>query len=148
MKSNAASSEIAGPGISAGVTKLQVIRRTLRHRCPNCGEGALFATGSLRVNRRCVRCQTGFDRGEGFFLGPLVINYTIAVSFFAVPAIVAGVKGAVSWNMALGLALVGCTVPPLLLYRATWAWWLALYFCVVPERLPANGGPIGEGEED
>lgn len=130
------------------VTKTQVVRRALMHQCPNCGEGTLFPARSLRVHRRCAKCGTGFDRGEGFFLGPLVFNYTIAVVVFVVPALIAGSTGAVSWTTALVLALAGCTLPPLVLYRASWGWWLAVYFCVVPERLPANGGSIGENEED
>jgi hypothetical protein len=77
-----------------------------------------------------------------------VLNYTVAVFLFVLPALVAGVRGAIPWSAALVLAGIGCTVLPLLLYRSTWSWWLMLYFSIQPGSLPANGGPIGAQEED
>lgn len=130
------------------VTKLQVINRGLRHRCPNCGEKTLFPPRSLRIHRRCANCRTGFDRGDGFFLGPWVLNYTVAVFLFVLPAIVAGVLGTISWTVSLVLAGLGCTILPVLLYRSTWSWWLMLFFLFLPLSLPANGGPTGVEEED
>lgn len=130
------------------VTKAQILHRGLTHRCPNCGERTLFPPKSLRVHRRCPKCGTGFDRGDGFFLGPWVLNYTVAAFLFVLPAIVAGASGIVSWTVALVLAIIGCLVLPLLLYRSTWSWWLMLYFLFLPGSLPANGGPVGELEED
>jgi uncharacterized protein (DUF983 family) len=130
------------------VTKAQILARGMSNRCPNCGERTLFPPHSLRIRRRCPKCGTGFDRGEGFFLGPWVLNYTVAVFLFVLPSIVAGVRGGISWTVALVLAAIGCTVLPLLIYRSTWSWWLMLYFYFLPESLPANGGPVGELEED
>src|SRR5689334_16220497 len=106
------------------ISKAEVVRRGLAHRCPNCGERTLFPPGSLRVRRCCPTCGTGFDRGDGFFLGPWVLNYTVAVFLFVIPSIVAGTYGAISWTATLVLAAIGCTVLPVLLYRSTWSWWL------------------------
>ncbi len=130
------------------VTKTQLLRRGLTHRCPNCGERTLFPPNSLRIRRRCPSCGTGFDRGEGFFLGPWVLNYTVAAFLFVLPLMVAGASGVISWTASLVLAAIACTVLPILLYRSTWSWWLMLYFSFVPGALPANGGPIGEEEGD
>lgn len=92
------------------VTPAEVVRRGLTHRCPSCG--------------------TGFDRGDGFFPGPWVLNYAVAVLVFIVPSLVAGTVGAISWTLASALAVFGCTILPLLLYyRSTWSWWLMLFFC-------------------
>lgn len=117
-------------------------------QCPNCGNRTLFPPKSLRIRQRCPVCETAFDRGPGFFLGPLVINYTLCVFVFVLPAIVAGVAGAIPWIAAFVLAGIGCTVLPTLLYRYTWSWWLMGYFYFLPDSLPANGGPVGEAEED
>ncbi len=108
----------------------------------------MFPPRSFRVRRRCPNCKTGFDRGDGFFLGPWVLNYGIAVFGFVLPAIVCGAAGLISWTSSLILAGVGCTIVPVLLYRSTWSWWLMLYFCFLPQSLPANGGPTGDLEED
>jgi uncharacterized protein (DUF983 family) len=129
-------------------TKQQIIARGLKGRCPNCGEPTLFPTGSLKINARCPRCDTALNRGEGFFLGPMVVNYTIAVFIFAVPCVLLGLLGVVPWNVAIALAALSCTLLPVLLYRRTWSWWLMLYFYFLPDRLPSNGGPRGAEEED
>ena len=81
-------------------------------------------------------------------MGPWVINYTVAVFIFVLPAIVAGASGTISWTISLVLAAAGCTVIPVLLYQSTWSWWLMLYFWFLPQSLPANGGPTGTEEED
>ncbi len=130
------------------VIKSQIVRRGVAHRCPNCGGKTLFPPRSLRIRRRCPDCGTGFDRGEGFFLGPWVLNYTVAVFVFVLPAIVAATAGVIGWPVAVVLAAFGCSALPLLLYPSTWNWWLMLYFLCFPQSLPANGGPIGEAEED
>src|SRR3954465_8001463 len=106
------------------VTKSQILVRALTNRCPNCGDRTLFPPRSFRINRRCPECGTGFDRGEGFFLGPWVLNYTVAVFLVVLPAILAGARGAISWKLSLVLAALGCTAVPALLYRSTWSWWL------------------------
>jgi len=130
------------------VRKSQIVARGLAHRCPNCGERTLFPPGSLRIRRRCPSCGTGFDRGEGFFLGPWVLNYSVAAFLVVLPAIVAGAGGVISWTVATVLAVLGSTVVPILLYRSCWSWWLMLYFWFLPQRLPANGGAVGAAEED
>lgn len=130
------------------VSRSQIIARGVTNCCPNCGQRTLFPTRSLQIRRRCPTCGTGFDRGEGFFLGPWVLNYTVAVFLFVIPTIVAGVRGAVPWTAAFVFAALACTVIPALLYRSTWSWWLMLYFFFLPQSLPANGGPVGAQEED
>jgi uncharacterized protein (DUF983 family) len=130
------------------VTRGQIINRGIHLRCMNCGEGRLFPPGSFRIYRRCPVCSTGFDRGEGFFLGPWVLNYTISVFCFVLPAIILGARGVVPWSVSLVLAAVGCVVLPALIYRAMWSIWLMLYFFFLPQNLPANGGPTGVNEED
>lgn len=130
------------------VTRAQVLRRGLTQHCPNCGERTLFPPKSLRVRRRCPTCGTGFDRADGFFLGPWVLNYTVSAFLFVLPSIVAATAGAISWITGFVLAVMGCTVVPFVLYRSTWSWWLMLFFLFQPEALPANGGPIGDAEED
>jgi uncharacterized protein (DUF983 family) len=130
------------------VTKGQILARGLAQRCPNCGERTLFPRGSFRVNRRCPTCGTGFDRGEGFFLGPWVLNYTVSVFCFVLPAIILGVRQVIPWSVSIALAAAGCLLLPALLYRPTWSWWLMIYFYFQPQSLPANGGPTGTEEED
>jgi uncharacterized protein (DUF983 family) len=123
------------------VTRAQILSRGFHNRCPNCGHHSLFRPHSLRVHERCPDCGLLLDPGEGFWLGPLVLNYTLTVVLFVVPLIVLGVRGVVPLTLAIVLAvLIGGIGLPLLLYRPSWSWWLMLWFFFLPERLPANGG--------
>jgi uncharacterized protein (DUF983 family) len=130
------------------VSKSQIVARGLTNRCPNCGHHTLFPPRSFRIRKRCPECGTAFDRGEGFFLGPWVINYAVVVFVFVLPAIVLGVRQVIPWTAAMILAAFGCLVLPLFLYRRTWSWWLMIYFFFQPGFLPENGGPVGANEED
>jgi uncharacterized protein (DUF983 family) len=130
------------------ITRSQIIARGLKGHCPNCGQPSLFPRRSFMINRRCPACGVGLDRGPGFFLGPWVINYSIAVFVFVLPGIMLGVRGVIPWWATLVLAAIGCLIVPALLYRRTWSWWLMLYFFFQPLALPANGGPTGTDEED
>ena len=130
------------------VTPRQIIARGFAQRCPNCGEGTLFPPKSLRVRPRCEVCGTGFDRGEGFFLGPWCVNYGVTAFGVVLPLVLLAASGAVPRIVAVVLLAIGVIVVPLWLYRLSWSWWLMLYFFFLPERLPANGGPVDETAED
>jgi uncharacterized protein (DUF983 family) len=125
----------------------KILARGLLNRCPNCGAHALFPPRSLRIHARCPVCGVGLDRGEGFYLGPWVLNYTLVVFGVVLPAIVLGARQIIPWAAAGAVIVAGCVLP-LLLYRASWSWWLALYFFFLPQRLPANGGARDGTAED
>lgn len=83
------------------------------------------------------------DPGGGFWLGPWVINYTVAAVCFVSPILVLGIRDVLPLKLAIALAVTGGLVIPLLLYRRSWSWWLMLYFFLFPYKLPANGAGTG-----
>lgn len=131
------------------VTRGQIISRGLAGRCPNCGGPALFAAETrFRIKPRCDACGAKLDRGEGFFLGPFVINYTVTVAFFVVPVILLGARGTLSTTAAFVAAGAAALIVPVLLYRRSWSWWLMAYFYFLPHKLPANRDDQREDEEE
>jgi uncharacterized protein (DUF983 family) len=121
------------------VTRLQIIERGLACRCPNCGQRTLFVPGTLfKVNARCSACGLTFEKGEGTFLGPFVLNYTVTAFGFIVPVLLLHTLGKVGPGAALGLCFVGAPGLPLLLYRLSWGWWLLLYYFFLQDNLPSN----------
>lgn len=116
-----------------------MLKRGLVGRCPNCANRSLFAPKSLRVRECCPICELPFNPGGGFWLGPLVINYAISAFGFVIPILLLGLQGVLPLGVAVVLAVsLGCLGLPLLLYRRSWAWWLMIYYSLLPHELPAN----------
>ena len=129
------------------VTRGQILSRGLRNRCPNCGEATLFVPGALlKVNPACPACGLRFDRGEGFFLGAFIVNYTATVFLFVLPVVALGVARGLATAAIAAVAGAGALFIPLLLYRSSWSWWLMSYFYFLPEKLPNNR--TGQAPED
>jgi len=83
------------------------LRRGLQRRCPNCGEGSLFA-GYLKVLKTCPRC--GNDNGRyRAHDGPAYFTILIVGHVVVAPLFAASIFG--SWSpfvlLILGLPLVG-----------------------------------------
>jgi hypothetical protein len=78
-----------------------------------------------------------------------VINYTVTVLIFVVPLLLFGMRDVLPMKLAIGLAVsLGGFGIPLLLYRSSWSWWLMIYFCLFPSRLPGNWEGAGSDEID
>ena len=79
----------AGGGVSSGVAPgfLEVLRRTVRSKCPVCGIGALFVpyfqarslTQFFMPALKCNKCSFKFGREPGYYFGIL----TPTLSFLA-----------------------------------------------------------------
>jgi uncharacterized protein (DUF983 family) len=132
------------------VTRSQIVSRGIANRCPNCGHShTLFSPGAkFTVNHECPQCGTKFERGEGFFLGPFVINYTITIGAFIVPVILLSIFNVIGTKTAIALGGSAALLVPVLLYRWSWSWWLMCYFYFLPEKLPNNRGSLREDEEE
>ncbi|TVR54812.1 MAG: DUF983 domain-containing protein [Puniceicoccaceae bacterium] len=118
------------------VSPARILSRGLRLRCPNCGGGRLFA-GVLRLAPSCPDCGLSLERGEGFFLGSMALNYGVTVVAL-LPVLLLWAFGLVAGLPAALLALAGAVVFPALFYRSTRCWWLAAYFAILPRELPLN----------
>ena len=117
------------------------------NRCPNCGRSSLFAR-ALTLHHACPRCGLEFERGEGFFLGSMSINYGVTIVVCLVPVLVLALTGVLSPEWAVGLAVAGTILFPLLFYRSSRSWWLMSFYLFLPHHLPANRRALDQGEDD
>ena len=62
---------------------LKLLSRSLRLRCPLCGQGRLFRRW-LWMDERCPHCGVKFEREPGFFLGSIYINYGLTALIVAI----------------------------------------------------------------
>jgi uncharacterized protein (DUF983 family) len=123
------------------VTRLQVVSRGLRNRCPNCGGATLFRKGAwFQLNKSCPDCGLPFERDEGFFIGSMSLNYGVTLVGFVTPVIVLTYKGLIGTTTAIVLAGIGSIGFPILFYRSSRSWWLMQYYALFPLHLPANKG--------
>lgn len=131
------------------VTRSQILSRGNAGHCPNCGESSFFPPGAgLKVREQCPSCGLKFNRGEGFFLGPFVLNYGVTVFGYLPCVVIPYLAGGIARRTALLLAGIGILLLPLLLYRLSWRWWLTGYFYFLPQKLPKNHDDSGEDEEE
>jgi uncharacterized protein (DUF983 family) len=123
------------------VTRRQILARGLTHRCPNCGERTLFGPLRwwLRAAKECRVCGLVFERGEGFFLGAVVINYAVT-GLLLVPVLVLVATGSLEVGAAVALLAAWAVLFPVLFFRTAKSLWLMAYYLFVPADLPANGG--------
>lgn len=119
------------------VHKRDIVRRGLRCECPNCGQSKLFRT-LLRINHRCPYCGMTLERGDGYYLGPLCINYGMVVFGYVAPILLLGVSEVIPMGVALTIALGGALTLPMFLYRFCWSLWLMTYYFFLPDELHAN----------
>jgi len=79
------------------------------------------------------------ERGDGYYLGPLCLNYGFVAVGFVLPVLGVGLLiEAFSFNVSLAIALVGAFILPLLLYRISWSIWLMIYYICLSDELHAN----------
>ena len=79
------------------------------------------------------------ERGDGFFLGPLCLNYGIVAFGIVTPILLCGLSlQALPFKVALAVAIIGTLLLPLALYRTTWSLWLMIYYICLPGELHAN----------
>lgn len=131
------------------VTRGQILQRGLANECPNCGQHTLFEPGArFRIHERCPNCGLKFDRGDGFFLGPFVLNYSVTVFGFVAPVILLYFFRVIGpWPTFIASA-IGVLVLPVLFYRASWSWWLMIYFYFLPEKLTNNRVDLEQDDEE
>lgn len=121
------------------VTHGMIVSRGLGNRCPNCGGRRLFKQGTLfELNGECPDCRLRFEKDEGFFLGAMSLNYGVTLVGYLLPVLVLWYLGVLGGRLAVGLAIGGSLLVPMLLYRSSRSWQLMLYYSFFPQHLPAN----------
>lgn len=131
------------------VTQGQIIQRGLTNRCPNCGGKTLFREDKLfELNKTCSSCGLKLEKEEGFFLGAMALNYGITCIVFLAPIATLWYKGVLGDTIAAVAGLGAALLVPVLLYRSTRSWQMALYYFFLPQHLPANRRELAGGEDE
>jgi uncharacterized protein (DUF983 family) len=101
------------------------VGRSLRLRCPRCGQGKLFA-GWFAMHPRCESCGLDFRREPGFYLGSIYVNYGLTAAVVTVTFVTAQIMGQgrnpiLFWTMG-----AWCLLFPLWFFRYARSLWLGM----------------------
>ena len=118
-------------------TTRQIIKRGFKCQCPNCGMAKL-SSSMLKIEHHCPECGMLIKRGDGYYLGPLCLNYGVASFAFVIPVLILGFSNWIALKIALTVAFTFAVLLPILLYRWSWSCWLTIYYICLPEELHAN----------
>lgn len=103
----------------------RMLAATFRGRCPECGQGAMFA-GPYGLKETCPVCGVRFERDKGSWLGASVMAYGAAV--VALLALSLSLVPRFGFFEGLGLLLVAVAVVTVaLVYRPAkgwFVWWM------------------------
>lgn len=124
----------------------RLMLRGLLLRCPACGKPTLVR-GILRVHDRCRNCGLPFEHDEGFFLGALILNYTVSFFLGILPAIVLVAMGCISVPVAIAIAVAGSILLPIVLYWHSKSLWMAIYYFFVPDDLRPSNWQVQQRDE-
>ncbi|MDZ4819935.1 MAG: DUF983 domain-containing protein [Planctomycetota bacterium] len=108
--------------------------RALRLRCPLCGRGKLFRNW-IRMPENCAHCQLKFQRGPGYYLGSVYVNYGLTAVLVTIGYFALFFSEVMSNTMQLVCLVTFCVLFPLWFFRYARALWLALDLYLDPGQL-------------
>jgi hypothetical protein len=76
------------------------------------------------------------------------LNYGVTLVAYLVPVLLLWYGGVLGPRLAIGLALGGALLVPMLLYRSSRSWQLMLYYSFLPHHLPANRRELAADEDE
>jgi len=115
-------------GLEGALTFWRTMGRSLRLRCPACGEGRLF-TGFFTMTGACSGCGLDFRREQGYYVGAMYINYGVTTTILlgvALPLV-----GSVPFPRLLPPLGIFCLVFPLWFFRYSRSLWLGIDLYIV-----------------
>lgn len=124
------------------VTPGRAFVRGFTGACPNCGARGIHR-GLWHLREACPRCGLTLEKGEGFFLGSMAMNYGLVVFGFLAPVAALWITDTIGEGTAAILAVLSLPLA-VALHLPSRFWWLACYYAFLPHELPSNGG---RGEE-
>jgi uncharacterized protein (DUF983 family) len=114
-------------------SKGQALWRGVTKRCARCGERKLFRRWASMVER-CPRCGHHYERGDGFWLGSIMINMAFTFATF----LVVFVGGMVltwpdtPWTLLLVLTLALNLLFPILFHPFSRTLWVGMEMAARP----------------
>lgn len=114
---------------------LTVLSRSLRLRCPACGQLSITSS-PFRIRHHCPHCLSVFKREEGFFVGAILANLLTTELVILVVCVVWLMLIGSSYESVLAGLFVVALLFPVVFYHHSWSLWLGFDYLV--EGLPRH----------
>lgn len=118
----------------------RVLSRSLRLKCPACGQSSLFK-GPFRLVHHCPTCRALFRREEGFFVGAILGNVMATEFIILLVCMISLVVFRTDYEKVLVALFILALVFPPAFYHHSWSLWLGFDYLV--ESLPKYEGKRG-----
>jgi uncharacterized protein (DUF983 family) len=132
------------------MTLRRILWRSGRLRCVRCGQGRLFR-GWFRMNPSCPRCGLQFDRGPGYFLGSIYINYGLTAFLVTAGYFTCFFTEWLTGDALLYAATAFCVLFPLWFFRYARSLWVGFDHYFDPPATSAAAAvadQTGKGQKD
>lgn len=123
----------------------QALKRGLRFRCPNCGEGRVFSS-FFKMRDECPVCGLSFYPESGYYAGAMYLDYALSAAIFLavfVPSLFLPELTHLSYVQKNVLWIVFGVVLCLGFSRPSYSLWLAIDYWLSPWK-PQNPQESGE----
>lgn len=112
---------------------IRVLKRSLRLRCPACGESSIVDR-PFHIRHHCPVCLSLYKREDGFFVGAILANVVITELVILVFCFFVLLVIGADYDSVLVLLFVIALVFPVAFYHHSWSFWLGFDYLV--ESLP------------
>ncbi len=123
----------------------QALKRGLRFRCPNCGEGRVFSS-FFKMRDECPVCGLSFYPESGYYAGAMYLDYALSAAIFLavfVPSLFLPELTHLSYVQKNVLWIVFGAVLCLGFSRPSYSLWLAIDYWLSPWK-PQSPQESGE----
>jgi len=124
-------------GLKDNRSVVTVMSRSLRLKCPACGQSSTFK-GPFRIRNHCPSCRSLFKREEGFFVGAILANVMATEFLILVVSMVWLVVFKTSYETVLAALFILALLFPPAFYHHSWSFWLGFDYLI--ESLPKYEG--------
>ena len=112
----------------------RALKRGLRFRCPNCGEGRLFSS-FFKMRDACAICGLSFYPESGYYAGAMYLDYALSAAVFLavfVPSLFLPELTHLSYEVKNVLWIAFGAALCLGLSRPSYSLWLAIDYWISP----------------
>ena len=119
------------------INRKTIFNRCLKALCPNCGRSKIGHSWII-IHEKCPECNMPIKRGNGFYIGPICLNYGVIAFGIISPLLILGFSNMIPIAWTLSLSIIFSISLPILFYPISWSLWLMIYYSCLPKELHGN----------